>query len=109
MERAMKAMGLRESFVRRVVVIAGATAIVMMALLFAKAFHSVMTDQKAAGSADVGQLVAEQKPATENVSFVTSPTMETNPQFLFGSGDGSNGYYAELPEPWPLVRYNRMP
>ncbi len=110
MERAVRATGLGESGVRRVVVIGGATAIVMIALLFAKPFYSAMTNPTAASSADVSRPVTNQEPATEKVSFVTSPTMETNPQFLFGSGDGSNGYYAERPEPTlALVRYKRMP
>jgi hypothetical protein len=106
----MRATGLGESGVRRVVVIGGATAVVMIALLFAKPFYSAATNPKAASSADVSRPVANQEAATEKVSFVTSPTMETNPQFLFGSGDGSNGYYAERPEPTlALVRYKRMP
>jgi len=99
MEPAMSATGLAESGVRRVVVIGGATAIVMIALLSAKPFYSAMTNPKAASSADVSRPVANQKPVTEEVSFVTSPTVETNPKFFFGSGDGSNGYYAERPEP----------
>jgi hypothetical protein len=105
----MRAMGLDDSCIRRVVVIGGATAIVMTALLFGKPFYSVMTVPRETNGADVSQPVADQKPPTEGVFFVTSPTMETNPQFLFGSGDGSNGYYAERPKPWQLVRYNRMP
>jgi hypothetical protein len=81
----------------------------MIALLSAKPFYSTMTNPKAASSADVSR-PANQEPATEEVSFVTSPTIETNPQFFFGSGDGSNGYYAERPEPTlALVRYKRMP
>jgi hypothetical protein len=42
---------------------------------------------------------------------VTSPTIDTNSEFFFGSGDGSSGYYAaEPPEPTlVLVRYERMP
>jgi len=109
-ERAMRAMGLAESCVRRVVVIAGATAIVMTALLFGKPFYSAMANPKAASTADVSQPVANHEPAIGEVAFVTSPTMETNPQFLFGCGDGSNGYYAERPEPTlALVRYERMP
>jgi hypothetical protein len=79
-----------------------------MALLFAKPFYSVMT-AKAASSADESRPVAKE-PSIEKISFVTSPTLETNPQFLFGSGDGSNGYYAERPKPTLfLVRYSRMP
>jgi hypothetical protein len=49
-------------------------------------------------------------PATETVFIVASPTIEANSPFFFGTGDGSNGYYAERPEPMlALVRYERMP
>ena len=49
-------------------------------------------------------------PATEAVSFVASPVIDTNSEFFYGSGDGSSGYYAERPEPTPvLVRYAQMP
>ena len=106
----MRATGLAESGFRRVVVIAGATAAVMIALLFAKPFYSATT-ATALSSADVSQPVADQEPATDTVSIVASPTIDTNPQFFFGCGDGSNGYYAERPEPTllALVRYERMP
>ena len=90
----MKAMRLGESCVHRIVVIGGATAAVMLALLFAKPFYSAMTS-----SADVGRPVASQEPAIETVSFVASPTIETHPKFFLGTGDGSNGYYAERPAP----------
>jgi hypothetical protein len=30
-------------------------------------------------------------------TIVPSPVIETNPQFYFGAGDGSAGYYAEAP------------
>jgi hypothetical protein len=95
----MNTMGLGESCVRRVIVIGGVTAIVMIALLFSKPFYSAMGNPKAASGADVSRPVANQEPVTEEVSFVTSPTLETNPKFFFGSGDGSNGYYGERPEP----------
>ncbi len=102
-------MSLGESCVLRVVVIGGATAIVMIALLFGKPFYSAMAHPRADSSAGVSQSVETEESATEKASFVTSPTMDTNPQFLFGCGDGSNGYYAERPEPWALVQYKRMP
>ena len=105
----MRATGLGESEFRRVVVIAGATAAVIIALLFAKPFYSITT-AKVPSSADVSQTVADQKPATETASIVASPTIDTDPQFFFGCGDGSNGYYAEQPEfTLALVRYERMP
>ncbi len=95
----MSRMGLGESCVRRVIVIGGASAIVMAALLFSKPFYSAMSDPTPAGSADASRVVGSQEPATEQISFVASPTEETNPKFFFGSGDGSNGYYGEQPEP----------
>lgn len=94
----MTAMGLGESAVRRVAVIGAATAIVLIALLSVKPFYSAMTDPTAASSAGASRAV-DQEPATEKASFVTSPTTEANPRFFFGTGDGSNGYYAERPEP----------
>ena len=103
----MTATGWAESGVRRVVVIGGATAAVMVALLFAKPFYSATTAKGPSG-ASVSQPVKDQEPATEAVSFVTSPTIDY--QFFFGSGDGSSGYYAERPElTLALVRYERMP
>lgn len=106
----MRATSWHESCVLRVVVIGGATAAVMIALLFAKPFYSATT-ATALTHADVSQPVAHQEPATEMASVVASPTIEANSQFFFGAGDGSNGYYAERPEPTPLalVRYERMP
>jgi hypothetical protein len=104
----MRATAWSESCFRRVVVIGGATTAVMIALLFAE-FYSATT-AKALSGADVSQGVAVQEPATETVSIVASPTIETDSQFFFGSGDGSSGYYAERPEPTlELVRYARMP
>jgi hypothetical protein len=41
------------------------------------------------------------------VAFVTSPTIDPDPQFFFGAGDGSNGYYASGKP--TLVSYARMP
>jgi hypothetical protein len=79
-------------------------------LVLAKPFYSAMADSKASANADVSQRVAAHEPATEAVSFVTSPTMDTSSEFFYGAGDGSAGYYAERPEPTrELVRYARMP
>jgi hypothetical protein len=41
------------------------------------------------------RLVESTEPAP--FAIVPSPVMDTNPQFFFGTGDGSNGYYAEQP------------
>ena len=92
------------------VVIGGATIAVLIALLFAKPFYSATADTRALSSAEVSQPVAGQETSTETVSFVASPTINTNSEFFFGCGDGSNGYYAERPEPTlALVRYERVP
>jgi hypothetical protein len=110
MEQAMRRSGLDGLGFGRVVIIAGATAAAMTALLFAKPFYSATTEPKAATSAGLNRPVADQEPKAETVSFVASPTIDANPQFFFGCGDGSNGYYAERPEPTlVLVRYERMP
>ena len=105
----MRATGWHESCVLRVIVISGATAAVMIALLFAKPLYSATTATASSGAV-VSQAIADREPATELASIVASPTIDTNPQFLFGCGDGSNGYYAERPEPTlALVSYKRMP
>jgi hypothetical protein len=98
MERAMRAAGLGESDFHRIVLVAGITIAVMTGLLLGKPFYYAMTSPKAVPSA---QPVAGQELKAEPVSFVTSPTIDTNPQFFFGSGDGSAGYYGERPEPTP--------
>lgn len=65
---------------------------------------------KAPVSVDMSQPVANLGPATEAVSFVTSPTIDTSSEFFYGSADRSSGYYAERPERTrELVRYARMP
>jgi hypothetical protein len=99
MERAMSATGLGKSDFYRVAIVAGATAAVMVAAVLAKPIYSGITDPKSAGRADVSQHVADQQPKAETISFVPSPTIDTNPKFFFGAGDGSNGYYAEQPGP----------
>jgi hypothetical protein len=107
MERAMIATSLAESWLRRAVVIAGATAAVILALVVAKPFYSATTHPK---PADISERVADQKPAIELAAIVASPTIETDAQLFYGCGDGSNGYYAERAEPaLTLLRYQRMP
>jgi hypothetical protein len=99
-----------ESDVLRVAALSGTTAAFIVALVFANPFHPAIPALKAPDTAHVSQPVAAHEPATEAVSFVTSPAIDTNSEFFFGSGDGSNGYYAERPESTPmLVRYARMP
>jgi hypothetical protein len=91
--------GLGESGFRRVVVIGGATLAAMAALVFAEPIYSAATYETAAVSVDARQHVAVPQPKSETISFVPSPTVDTNPSFFFGTGDGSNGYYDERPQP----------
>jgi hypothetical protein len=108
MERAMGAASWSQSGVRRVMAISGATAAVIVALLFGKPFYSATADTKVPISTEVGQRFADQEPALEIASSSTSIGADSD--FFFGCGDGSNGYYAERPEPMlALVRYERMP
>src|SRR6516164_1574059 len=91
------AMRWHESDVLRVAAIGGATVAVMAAILLANPFYSAIANSKGPVGPHASQTVANQKPATET-SIVPSPAVDTNGQFFFGSGDGSNGYYAEQPE-----------
>jgi hypothetical protein len=99
-----------ESDVLRVAAIGGATAAVMVAILVANPFYSAIAGSKEPVGPHVSQTIAKHGPATETASIVPSPAIDTNGQFFFGSGDGSNGYYAEQPEViLGLVRYAQMP
>jgi hypothetical protein len=99
-----------ESDILRVMAIGGATGVVIVALAFANPLYSAIADLKAPVAAHVSQPVAAHERATEAVSFVASPVIDTNSEFFYGSGDGSSGYYAERPEPTPeLLRYAQMP
>jgi hypothetical protein len=58
----------------------------MAAVVFAKPFYSAATDSNPTARAGVGQSIPGQAPQTEAISFVTPPTIETNPKFFFGAG-----------------------
>jgi hypothetical protein len=104
------AMRWHESDVLRVAAIGGATVALMVAVLFASPFYTTIAGSKVPVGPHASQTVANQKPAVEMASIVPSPAIDTNGQFFFGSGDGSNGYYAEQSEAiLGLVRYAQMP
>jgi len=96
-------------------IIGGAAIAIGMASLFTRPFSSTATDPKAAIDANLNQPLVGQGQATpepEPAAFVTSPVMDKDPQFFFGCGDGSNGYYAQQPavdRKLDFVRYARMP
>jgi hypothetical protein len=109
MEKMMKAASPREPTFRRIAVIAAVTVVVITATLFGKRIY-LATTAEAPGGTGVSEAVGHQGVAFETASITASPTIDSNPQFLFGCGDGSNGYYAERAEPTlALVRYRQMP
>jgi hypothetical protein len=99
MERMM-GTSLRDSAFRRIALVAGATSAVMIVLLLARPFYS--GPGGAIGSAGV-EVITQRAHDTkfETVSIAASPTLDVSPQFFFGAGDGSNGYYAERPASRP--------
>lgn len=78
-------------------VIGGMTVAFATGVLTAKSFSLTAEHPRAAINAVVDQPAAVSAPATSEI--VPSPVIEANPQFFFGSGDGSNGYYADRPRP----------
>jgi hypothetical protein len=73
----------------------GATLVVFAAILLAKPFHSALAIN---GGSETTRPAGDERPATETVSFVTSPTIDTGSGFFVGCGDGSNGYFGEQPK-----------
>jgi curli biogenesis system outer membrane secretion channel CsgG len=83
---------------RRVVAIGGVTGAVMAALFLANPFHSTATTSGPAETETI-ESAADQRPAADAVSFVTSQTIDTSAESFVGCGDGSNGYFGEQPKP----------
>jgi hypothetical protein len=91
------------SDVRRVAAIGGVAAVAIVALLVGKHpfFATTVPEVPPAHATE------PQRAQGETVAFVTSPVIDPDPQFFFGAGDGSNGYYASGKP--TLVSYARMP
>jgi len=87
----------RRSMVRWIAVIGSMSVAIAIGLLTVKSFSSTANRLPAAIYAGRTQ-PATALPSTTS-EIVPSPDIETNPQFFFGTGDGSNGYYAEHPRP----------
>jgi hypothetical protein len=92
------------SDVRRVAAIGGVTAAAVVMLLLGKPVFFATTAPKVAVAQATETKRAETKTA---VAFVTSPVIDPDPEFFFGAGDNSNGYYGSGKP--TLVRYSRMP
>jgi hypothetical protein len=89
--------------VRRVAAIGGVTAAAVVMLLLGKPVFFATTAQKVLAE----QAPKPQRAETETVAFVTSPVIDPDPQFFFGAGDNSNGYYGSGKP--TSVRYAQMP
>jgi hypothetical protein len=104
MRRSIGSGQMREaSDVRRVAAIAGVATVAIVALLVGKLPFFATTVQLAPAS----HATEPQTARGDTIAFVTSPTIDPDPQFFFGVGDGSNGYYASGRP--TLVSYVRMP
>jgi hypothetical protein len=93
----MRAMSLGDSCFHRMVVVAAATTLAVTALLTAKPYYFGIADSNKTSRVEASKSNPNQASEIGRISFVPSPTIETNPKFFFGTGDGSNGYYAERP------------
>jgi hypothetical protein len=91
------------SDVRRVAAVGGVTAAAVVVLLLGKPVFFSTTAQKVPSA----QASKPQRAETETVVFVTSPVIDPDPEFFFGAGDNSNGYFGSGKP--TLVRYSRMP
>ena len=80
---------------RRAAMIGAVAAAGVIGLLAAESSSSNATAPKARVNAEVSQSEAAQ--GVETLKLAVSPVIDTNAQFFFGTGDGSAGYYAELP------------
>jgi hypothetical protein len=95
----MRSIDLIESTFHRVIVVAAATTLLMSALLASKTYYFRAAETAISSHIDIKHAAPDAEAKTEKIYFVASPTIETNPKFFFGAGDGSNGYYAEPPRP----------
>ena len=73
----------------------GAATVVAIGLLVARSSFYAPTQANAGADASRSETFATIEPPT--LRFVPSPVIETNPEYFFGTGDGSAGYYAERP------------
>jgi hypothetical protein len=86
-----------------VAAIAGVSTIAIVAVLVGKYPFFAATAQKVPPA----HATEAKRAQGETVAFVTSPVIDPDPQFFFGAGDNSNGYYGSGKP--TLVRYARMP
>lgn len=87
----------RRHMLRWAGVIGGISVAILTGLLIVKSLSTAAADPHIASIGGVNRTTAAAGPAAAEI--VPSPVIESNPQFFFGTGDGSNGTYAERPRP----------
>ena len=85
----------RRPVLRWAVLIGGIAVGFATGLLTAKSFSFSSHAPQSAIAAKSNQPAVAPAPATSEI--VPSPVIEPNPQFFFGTGDGSAGYYSDRP------------
>ena len=85
----------RRPVLRWAVLIGGIAVGFATGLLTAKSFSYSWNEPKSAIAARSNQTAVA--PASATSEIVPSPVIEANPQFFFGTGDGSGGYYSDHP------------
>lgn len=82
----------QRSMSRWAAITGGIATVVAIGLLIAVS-SPIATHSRATISANPNKSVAASGPAMSEI--VPSPVIETNPQFFFGTGDQSAGYYSD--------------
>jgi len=77
-------------------IIAGGAAVVGIAVLTAGSLASTIR-AKSDTTPTFGTFNSSLEFVEPAAFIVPSPVIDTNPQFYFGAGDGSSGYYADQP------------
>jgi|SRR5580700_9405141 hypothetical protein len=85
----------RRPVLRWAVLIGGIAGGFATGLLTAKSFSFSSNAPKSVIAAKSNQPAVA--PASAASEIVPSPVIEPNPQFFFGTGDGSAGYYSDRP------------
>lgn len=90
------------------IVIAGGALAAFIGLAAAGSALSTAMNAEARVPAAQGSSVTSSTPANADIApatlaIVPSPVIDPNPVFFFGTGDGSNGYYAEHPTAKPVT------
>jgi hypothetical protein len=88
----------------RLAIVAGIAILVVIGLLIAGSVISTTSDATTGTRITApafSTLASVESLGPKTFDIVSSPVIEPNPVFYFGTGDGSAGYYAEQPRDEP--------